>query len=517
MFDGMVREHRDAVLGRCAERLWPDADAAVGAARDVLIVAYLAMADPAKLARPARLGDWLLAIADHGELASGLSGGIDAIDWGTLQASIAADAADMPDMHGWAARRASLRRWLEQLVATLPEPRQQLYDLFVRAALASRNAATELGIDVAEARRLRRENRDAILRAFEVTVLVAAEAALDPLGDETPGCGQLRRILADAQRAGGMHEDIRPVSGILPADLRSAVTRHVSQCDTCRGWCDDCMAQWAPELLPILAGAELNEQVIQDLRTIPESARCRTGTLADGNHAGRGAHRGPAAGTGKAVTVRRAAVAGAVLLVVLALLGFVQPGFLVSTAASVPRGSSSSWPKDPGSGGQANSDDPQLIGTSAEGPVLPLPSAAKSSPAGLPPIPGVTAAAPASSFPAPAQPGRGTVLPSASPASPASSASSASPSAQPTSAPTLSPSSSPSTRSPSPSASASATQTVPVPSTTPTADPTPTTPPTTPAPTPTPSTSASSTAPQPTSAPSATPPSSPAPSTSAAG
>jgi hypothetical protein len=47
VFAAVVREHRDVVLGCCAERRWPDADAAVAAAGDVLIVAHLAMADSA--------------------------------------------------------------------------------------------------------------------------------------------------------------------------------------------------------------------------------------------------------------------------------------------------------------------------------------------------------------------------------------------------------------------------------------------------------------------------------------
>ena len=90
VFDRVVREHRDAVLGCCAERLWPDADAAVTAAHDAFIVAYLAMDDPAKLARPDRLRDWLLGIAAEGALASGLAARIDAVHWEALQADIAA-------------------------------------------------------------------------------------------------------------------------------------------------------------------------------------------------------------------------------------------------------------------------------------------------------------------------------------------------------------------------------------------------------------------------------------------
>ena len=87
--------------------------------------------------------------------------------------------ATMPDSP---ARLASLRQWLERIVATLPEPRQRMYDLFVTRGLDSRNAALELGTTVAEVRRLRRENRQAIVRAFEVTALAeAAEAAVAPI------------------------------------------------------------------------------------------------------------------------------------------------------------------------------------------------------------------------------------------------------------------------------------------------------------------------------------------------
>lgn len=78
-------------------------------------------------------------------------------------------------------------------VATLPQPRQEMYDLFVRRALDSRKAATELRTDVVEVRRLRRENREGILRAFEETALIAAEAGLDPWSREAAGCGELGR------------------------------------------------------------------------------------------------------------------------------------------------------------------------------------------------------------------------------------------------------------------------------------------------------------------------------------
>jgi hypothetical protein len=475
VFDRVVRKHRDAVLGWCTERLWPDADAAVAAARDVLIVAYLAMGDPAKLARPDRLRDWLLGIAAYGGLASGPPAGVDAVHWGALEAGIGADeldAPDKPDMRGSAARRASLRRWLDQIVATLPEARQQMYDLFVRRAVDSRNAAAELGADVAEALRLRRENREAVLRAFEVSALAAAEAALDPLDGQTPWCGQLREMLADAERDGGVpggvrRDGVRRDGLVLPPGLRLGVTRHVAECGTCRDLRDDCIAQWAPELLPILAGAELNEQVIEDLRTIPEPARSRADAPPHGRFRGASGSDGTApVGTGRAVNTRRAALAGAGMLAVLLLLGFVQPGFLLSTASSAPRGSSSS--KHPDSGSLSGGGDPRLIG-SAEAS-RPAPSTASGSPGGLPPIAGVTAT-PTSSLATPTPSVRSTGQPSASPTS-----SSAHPTASP----------SPSAK-PSPSPSPSATQPSPVVSTTPPSSPPPTSPtPTTTSPTPTP-------------------------------
>lgn len=78
-------------------------------------------------------------------------------------------------------------------MATLPQPRQEMYDLFVRRALDSRKAATELRTDVVEVRRLRRENREGMLRAFEVTALIAAEAGLDPWSGEAAGAGSWGR------------------------------------------------------------------------------------------------------------------------------------------------------------------------------------------------------------------------------------------------------------------------------------------------------------------------------------
>jgi len=450
VFDQVVREHRDALLGRCAERLWPDADASIAAAYDAFMVAYLAMDDPAKLPRPERLRDWLLGIAAEGEPASG---------------------PPAP------ARRAWSRGWLEQIVATLPEPRQQMYDLFVRRALDSRNAATELGTDIAGARRLRRENREAILRAFEVTAFAAAEADVDPLGGEPLGCGQLRQILSDARRGGDAHEGVRRDNFVLPPELRLTVTRHVGQCGTCRERRDDCMARWAQEILPIVAGAELNEQVIEDLRTIPESTRSHRAASSGGlSRGGRGVHAGAArAGVGRAVFTRRAAAAGgAGLLVMLLLLGFVQPGFFLSSAASAPRGTSSSS-KLPGSGGRGSGGDPQMIGTFDEVPGRPVPSTTDGSSAGLPADGGGSTVPTSSSATAPVH---STGQPSSSPTSPSAHPTSPSPS-----------SSSPST--PTPSASAAGPTPVPT--------------------TPTPSTPASPTPSTPASTP---PPSSPPPSTS---
>jgi hypothetical protein len=497
VFDAVVREHRDAVLARCTERLWPDADAAVAAAHDLLVVAYLAMADPAKLARPELLRDWLLGIADFGQLAPGLPVPLDAVNWAALHTSITGYVPDQPDMRGAAARHASLRRWLEQIVATLPEPRQQMYDLFVRRAANSRIAATELGTDVAETWRLRRENREAILRAFEVTALAAAEA----------GCGALWQMLADAQRDGGTYEGVRRDNVVLPADLRLAVTRHASQCEACRERRAACMAQWAPDLLPLLAGAELNEQVIEDLRAIPEPGWwSRAAAPAHGRHRGdRGGRAGPVA-VGKAIAGRRASVAGAGLLMVLMVLGFAEPGFFLSTAASAPRSSSASS-QDTSIGRLSSGGTPQIAGTSAEASARPVAGAATGSSRVLPPIPGVTSAAPTSPFATPTQPSQDVLQPSSSPTSP---------SAQPT---TASPTATPTSSTPAVSPSASATKPSPVVSTTQPSSPTPTPTSTSPTPTPTPSTSATSATP--TSTPSSTPASStpasstPAPSTPA--
>jgi DNA-directed RNA polymerase specialized sigma24 family protein len=354
VFADVVRQHRDAVLGCCAERLWPDADAAVAAACDVLIAARLVMADSAKLARPDRLRGWLLGIAANDGLTPGLPARIDDINWEAVHAHV---AADVPDMRESPTRRASLRHWLEQIVATLPEPRQRLFDLFVVSGLDSRKAALELGTNIAEVRRLRRENRQAILRAFEVTSLAAAEGALDAPGGDAPGCGELRQILADAQHDGDPQEAARRQILVLPAALRLTVTRHLSQCGTCQGRRDDCSTRWAPELVPILAGTELNEQVMEDLHPAPELTWPRDT---------RGAHRRVSSvGTARTVVVRQAAAAaaGAGLLVALLLLAFVWPGFLHSTAVFVPRGSTAPSTQDPGSGGPSGIGAPRVTGT----------------------------------------------------------------------------------------------------------------------------------------------------------
>lgn len=335
VFASVVRQHRAVVLAFCAERLWPDGDAAVAAASGVFMSASLAMADSAKLARPDLLRAWLLGIAAHGGFTSGQPARIDDIKWDALQAAVATGVHVPRDFSG---TRASVRHWLEQIVATLPEPRQRLYDLVVTRGLDSRKAALELGSNVAEVRRLRRENQQAILRAFEVTALAAAETASDP-GGEAPGCGELRQILADAPQDGDPREHGRRHIVVLPAALRVAVTRHLSQCGTCQGQRDDCMAWWAPELLPILAGAELSEQVMEDLRLMPEFGRPRTVP---------GAHRRVArVGAARSGFLRRAGTTGGGLLVALLLLALVWPGFRHVTEASVHPGSTAPAPRGP--------------------------------------------------------------------------------------------------------------------------------------------------------------------------
>ncbi len=220
-----------------------------------------------------------------------------------------------------------MRQWLERIVATLPEPRQRMYDLFVTRGLDSRNAALELAATVAEVRRLRRENRQAILRAFEVTALAAAEAAVDPPSIGAPGCGELRQILAAARSDDGDPQEGPAPHGALPAALRLTLSRHLSQCRACQDRRDDCMARWAPELLPILADAELHEQVMADLQSMPELRQ---------PGAGPGAHRrvAPAGPASKVVIGRAAAAAGTGLLAALLLLAFVWPGVLLGTRAA---------------------------------------------------------------------------------------------------------------------------------------------------------------------------------------
>jgi DNA-directed RNA polymerase specialized sigma24 family protein len=479
VFADVVRQHRGAVLAFCAERLWPDGDAAVAAAGDVFIAASLAMADSAKLARPELLRVWLLGIAAHGGLASSQPARIDDINWEMLQAQVATDVPELRDSSG---TRAWVRHWLDQIVATLPEPRQRLYDLVVTRDLDSRSAALELGTNVAEVRRLRYENRQAILRAFEVTAL-AAETAPDP-GSEAPGCWELRQILADAPHDGDPREGGRRSSAVLPAALRLAVARHLSQCVTCQEQRDDCMAWWEPELLPILAGSELSEQVMEDLRLMPEFARPRPAP---------GAHRRVASvGTIGKVVIRRAAATGGGLLAAMLLLAFVWPGFLHGSEASVHRGSTAPSPHDPSGshvstpqvtgkiGGVPSRNSRRQVSPGAAGLLSKLPQAATGS--------------------------------STVPSSPASQTSPVQSTVQPSTAPTpaptqhtsaAAPTSSPSAQSPSPSAS----QPTPSPST---SAPT-TTAPTTTAPT---TTAPTTTAPT-TTAPTTTAPTTPAPTTSA--
>ena len=317
VFADVVRQHRHAVLCSCAERLWPDADAAVAAAAGVLVAARLAMADPGKLPRPDRLRGWLLGIAAQASPRPWRPVRIDDVDWEAVRARIAVGTREMRDSP---ARAASLRQWLERIVATLPEPRQRMYDLFVARGLDSRNAALELGTTVAEVRRLRRENRQAILRAFEVTALAAAEAAVDPPGIGAPGCGELRQLLADPRNDDGdPHEDGRRHTVVLSAALRLTLSRHLSECRTCQDRRDDCMARWAPELLPILADAELHEQIAEQVQSTPELRQAG---------AGPGAHRrvAPAGTATKVVIGRTAAAVGAGLVAALLLLAFAWPG-----------------------------------------------------------------------------------------------------------------------------------------------------------------------------------------------
>lgn len=465
------RQHRHAVLSACAERLWPDADAAVDAAAGLLVAARLN-------GGPVRGG------------AVGSSAGPDA-----------------------PARQAALRQWLDRIVATLPEPRQRMYDLFVTRGLDSGNAARELGATVAEVRRLRPENRHAILRAFEVTALAAADPA-DSVGLGTPGCGELRELRADPRHddGGGLRVDGRRDPVVLPAALRLTVSRHLSQCGLCQDQRDNCSARWAPELLPLLADAELREQVTVDL----QSARER-------RH--QGAHRRPAptpAGAkaaqvaksvkaAKIVIIRPAfAAAGAGLAAALLLLAFVWPGVLRGTRAAADAAAGQNKAVTSAAGaptaagpvaGVPDVSDGRTASPRATGPVIGLPRTDAGSPNAL--------------SSASVQPSAYYTLPPTTP--PASSP------AQPTSAPSPSPSASqPKTASPTPTASTSTPTPTPTGSTsTPTATPTPTQTPSTPTPTPTtptptPTTSASSPTPSPsTAAPTPTPTES-APSTTSA-
>jgi len=438
------RQHRHAVLSACAERLWPDADAAVDAAAGVLVAARLNR-------EPARGG--------------------------------AAGPAGRPDAP---ARQAFLRSWLDRIVATLPEPRQRMYDLFVTRGLDSRAAAGELGATVAEVRRLRRENRDAIVRAFEVTALAAADSA-DPAGFQAPGCDELRTLLADAPDDGIQPADGRRDPAVLPAALRLTLSRHLSQCAHCQYQRDDRSAEWAADLLPLLADAELRDQVTADL----QSARER------GHHgAAAGAHRRPAPvrpgrKAERIVVIRPAfAAAGAGLVAALLLLAFVWPGLLRGTGAAADAAadqnkavtSADGAPTAVGPVGPVpDGSDGATAGPATTGPVRAHRRAAAGSPNAL----SSAAVAPSAYY----------TLPPATP--PASSP------APPTSSPTPSPSASRSrTASPTPTASTSTPTPTPTRSTSPTPTPTPSTP------TPTPTTSTSSPTPTPspsTAAPTTTP------------
>jgi hypothetical protein len=234
--------------------------------------------------------------------------------------------ANVPERRVSPARLLSTRRWLEQIVATLPEPRQRMYDLFVTRGLDSRRAAAELGTGVAEVRRLRRENRDAVLRAFEVTALAAAAAAPDERRREAPGCAELRQLTAAAQRDGDPHAGGPRHFAVLPAALRVIVARHLSQCATCQGRRDDCMASWGPELLAIMGDFERHEQVAAGSRPMPEPAQ-----------RGSGAHRRLSSAGRARTAVRPAAATGAGLLVALSLLAFAWPGFLRGQQSSAAR------------------------------------------------------------------------------------------------------------------------------------------------------------------------------------
>src|SRR3981189_3374396 len=95
VFADVVRQHRHAVLASCAERLWPDADAAVAAAARVLVAARQAMADSTKLPRPDRLRGWLLGIAAQAWLVPGQPARIDDVNWEAVRARIAGGTPEM--------------------------------------------------------------------------------------------------------------------------------------------------------------------------------------------------------------------------------------------------------------------------------------------------------------------------------------------------------------------------------------------------------------------------------------
>jgi hypothetical protein len=516
VFADVVRQHGHAVLCSCARRLWPDADAAIAAAAGVLVAARLAMADPARRPRSDRWRDWLLAVAAQTGPTPGQPARIDHVDWEAVRARLAA-GRELPDSPATLATLASLRSWLERIVATLPEPRQRMYDLCVTRGLDSRSAARELGSTVAEVRRLRRENRQAILRAFEVTALAAeagqaADAAGDPPSVEAPGCGELRQLLAEARNdERDPQVDRRGQAVVLSAALRLTLSRHLSECRACQRRRDDCMARWAPELLPILAGAELQEQVMNDLQSV---ARLRQpGAVA-------GAHRRVApAGPARKIVVGRPALAaaGGGALAALLLAAFVWPGVLRGTPAAT----------DAFSPGRANAVTSGADAPTATGTVSGVPGGKHGRPA-RPRAAGVLGALPPTASQSPAASSSASVRPSvyytvppatAPPSSPTPSSPSPSPSSAPTRSTSPTPTASASTPTPSPSAStptptpSASTQTpTPTPSAS-TATPTPTTSAATP--TPTPSASSTDTAePSPTASASASSPISAAPTAS---
>ena len=402
---------------------------------------------------------------------------------------------------GQSARLAPLRQWLEEIVATLPETRQQMYDLFVARALDSRSVALELGTSVAEVRRLRSENQQAILRAFEVTALAAAETATETAaetgegrpGVEGSGCGQLRQLLADAQRRDG---DLRAGGPgravVLPAALRLVLSRHLGTCLTCQVRRDECRARWAAELQSILADAELRERVPQDVQSMPMPEPRQVDAPRRAASAGRAASTGIAS---RIVVPRPAAAAAGGGLLVALLLAFVWPGVLHS-----PRGSTAPSSRDSGGIATIGTGAPAVTGTfdgvpGRDGgrPVRPGTAGLLSS---LPTAAARSSAAPSSVL---AQPSVYYTLPPSS----ASASSPAEPSFGPPATgwpATQAPSSPPRSSSPTPSAA---------PTTRPPATPPSRVPPTTPAPTPT--VSASTPTATPSAAPSVSAPTAPPP------